>query len=87
MQKCDFMKLQSKHRCSPVNLLHILLNIFLRTSLMECFCVFILQFRFIPSIQVLKAIDEVGDILQLKYSRLNPPKPMVDYKMEKSKDE
>lgn len=37
--------------------------------------------------KVLKAIDEVGDILQLKYSKLNPAKPMLDYKLEKSKDE
>lgn len=37
--------------------------------------------------KVLKAIDEIGDILQLKYSKLNPAKPMLDYKLEKSKDE
>jgi len=36
--------------------------------------------------KVLKALDEVGDILQLKYSRLNPAKP-ITYSMEKSKDD
>ena len=35
--------------------------------------------------QVLDALDEVGDILQLKYSKLSPPKPICQ--QEKSKDD
>lgn len=37
--------------------------------------------------RVLIALDEVGDILQLKYSKLNPPKPVASINSDKSKED
>ena len=39
-----YMEITLRHRCSPINLLHILEHRFIRTPMEDCFCMFKLWF-------------------------------------------